>query len=440
MRSLLVILLVVVVGIAGWMLFSPMRGEAGGVGINTLVENDVTTASAGQDAWKPAVVGADVFFGDRIVTAAESRLEMRLLDRSNLSVGSNARLTIDRFVYDPSRNAAGAMVSVLTGAFRYASDEGKPEQVSFRTPGATIGIRGTVIEGVVGPEAVALIAGMTDGPDLSLEADSTAVIILRSGAADVRAGGQTVVLDRPGQAVILTRRQVSATFAVTPETTQQFEALLPPTPSAEGSAPPPPGTSPPTATGPVAPPVTTAPPLATPPTRLRPRDADLRPQRPIAAPTGPIGQGPTGPQRAGPTGPNTRQPAPTGPQGAQPQAGLPQGSQPQAQQGAQQLPAGNQQGTQTPPAGTAPGAAPAAAPATTKPTDGGVQALNDPSQPSQTPPGGDRPAGGNQPSATPPASRPIQPSGARPTRTPPQTQQPRQQPVAPGGGSGPRRN
>ncbi len=268
MRTLLIVLLVVVAAVCGWMLFSPMRGEAGAVGVNTLVQNDVTTASAGLDAWKPAVIGADVFFGDRIATAVDSRLDIRLLDRSNLTVGANARLTIDRFIYDPSRNAGGALVSILAGAFRYASDEGRPEEVSFRTPGAAIGIRGTLIEGVVGPLAVALLAGVPGAPDLSADADSAAVIVLKSGAAEVRAGGQTAVLDQPVQVVILTRRGIYPPFALTPEITRGFEALLPPmahapvappepadetsrqnepsTPPAAASEGPKPGTAPPT--------------------------------------------------------------------------------------------------------------------------------------------------------------------------------------------------
>lgn len=433
MRTFWIVLLVLVAGAAGWALLSPSSDSGGGVGVNTAVENNVTTASAGQDSWTPAVVGGDVFFGDRIATAADSRLEVRLLDRSNLSVGANARLTIDRFVYDPSRNAAGALVSVLTGAFRYASDEGKPEQVSFRTPGATIGIRGTVIEGVVGPEALALIADITGAPDLSLDADSAAVIILRSGAADVRAGGQTVVLDQPGQAIILTRKQIYPTFTVTPETTERFEALLPAATAPTGPASPPSVTPSPTPPPLNPPPAATAPPVSTPPTRQPPRDPGLRPQRldsPLTRPA-PGAPAPAGPSRAGPAGPIAGQPAPggqTAPQG-QPLAGQPQG--------AQQPPAGTQPGTQTPPAGTAPGTAPTAAPSTTKPTDGTAQPQSGQTQPAPAQPNGDRPTVA-QPTTTPPATQPTQPSGTRPTQ--PQTQ-PRTQPVAPGGSvAGPRRN
>jgi len=214
-------------------------GETGRVGVNQRVENQVTTAAAGQTDWRPSVVGADVSFGDRIATAAASRLEVSLLDRSTLTVGANARIDVDRFVYDPERGVAGVAVSVLRGVFRFASDNrgAQPEPIAFRTPGSAIGIRGTLIEGVVGPEAVAFLAGVPGAPDLSAEADSAAVIILRQGAIGVAVNGQSVILDRPVQMVALTRTRLYSPFEVSGETTRRFEALLPTRPGAVGRPP-----------------------------------------------------------------------------------------------------------------------------------------------------------------------------------------------------------
>lgn len=221
-------LLAVVVALAAWALLTPPAAP-GRVGVNRLVENAVTTTSAGQTDWRPSVIGADVNFGDRIATAAASRLEVSLLDRSMLTVGANAQLEIDRFVYDPGRGVAGVAVSVLRGAFRFASDNrgAQPEAIAFRTPGAAIGVRGTVIEGVVGPEAVAFLAGIPGAPDLSAESDSAAVLILREGAIGVAVNGQSVVLDRPVQMVALTRTRLYPPFGATDETNRRFEILLP---------------------------------------------------------------------------------------------------------------------------------------------------------------------------------------------------------------------
>ncbi len=220
--------LAVIVGLVAWALLTP-PAEPGRVGFNRLVENAVTTAPAGQSDFQPSVAGADVNFGDRVATAAASRLEVSLLDRSLLTVGANARLEIDRFVYDPERNVAGVAVSVLRGAFRFASDNrgAQPEPIAFRTPGSAIGIRGTRIEGVVGPEAVAFLAGIPGAPDLSAEADSAAVLILREGAIGVAVNGQSVVLDRPVRMVALTRTRLYPPFAVSDEATRRFELLLP---------------------------------------------------------------------------------------------------------------------------------------------------------------------------------------------------------------------
>lgn len=291
--------LAVVVALIAWALLTPPAAP-GRVGVNRLVENAVTTTSAGQTEWRPSVLGADVNFGDRVATADASRLEISLLDRSMLTVGANARLEIDRFVYDPQRGVAGVAVSVLRGAFRFASDNrgAQPEAIAFRTPGSAIGIRGTVIEGVVGPEAVAFLAGIPGAPDLSAESDSAAVLILREGAIGVAVNGQSVVLDRPVQMVALTRTRLYPPFGATDDTNRRFEALLPTRPGTAGPpvAPPPAGPVPPPATGPdVRPPGPTPPPPRVPPVRdppvLEPPVRDPPVRDPVVRP--PVTRAPT---------------------------------------------------------------------------------------------------------------------------------------------------
>lgn len=274
------VVLAVVVALIAWALLTPPAAP-GRVGVNRLVENTVTTTPAGQTEWRPSVLGADVNFGDRVATAAASRLEVSLLDRSLLTVGANAQLEIDRFVYDPERGVMGVAVSVLRGAFRFASDNrgAQPEAITFRTPGSAIGVRGTIIEGVVGPEAVAFLAGIPGAPDLSAESDSAAVLILREGAIGIAVNGQSVVLDRPVQMVALTRTRLYPPFGATDETNRRFEVLLPTRPGTAGPpvAPPPPGPVPPAA-GPVDKPVGPTPPPREPPVRDPPvRDPAVRP-------------------------------------------------------------------------------------------------------------------------------------------------------------------
>lgn len=326
--------LAVVVTLLAWALMTP-PASPGRVGVNRLVENAVTTTAAGQTDWRPSVTGADVNFGDRVATAAASRLEVSLLNRSLLTVGANARLDIDRFVYDPDRDVAGIAVSVLRGAFRFASDNrgAQPEPIAFRTPGAAIGIRGTMIEGVVGPEAVAFLAGIPGAPDLSAEADSAAVIILRQGSIGIAVNGQSMVLDRPVQMVALTRTKLYPAFGASDETTRRFEVLLPSRLDTAGPPVAPPAVepvTPPRSEGPVAvppptpvrdppavdpgarkpapvvavPPAVSAPVSAVPPASLPTRDPPVRiapPSRLPAASTAP-------PTRAVPVSPSAQSP------------------------------------------------------------------------------------------------------------------------------------
>src|SRR5258706_8228898 len=125
------------------------------VGINAAVLNIARIRSAGAPQAHPAIVRERVALADEVQTGARSQLQLLLLDRSTFTIGANARLTIDRFVYDPNRRSLTA--SVAKGAFRFMS--GRPDragEASIGTPVSTIGIRGTIVEGVVGSEAVAI--------------------------------------------------------------------------------------------------------------------------------------------------------------------------------------------------------------------------------------------------------------------------------------------
>jgi len=47
------------------------------------------------------VTGSKVYFGDTIITKAQSNVQILLLDETAITVGEKSELTIDEFVYDP---------------------------------------------------------------------------------------------------------------------------------------------------------------------------------------------------------------------------------------------------------------------------------------------------------------------------------------------------
>jgi hypothetical protein len=191
------------------------------VGINAAVLNDVRVRSAGTPQPRPAVVRQRVALADQIQTGQRSQLQVLLLDKSVFTVGANAQLMIDRFVYDPASGKSFA-ASVAKGAFRFMSGRSdRGGNASVNTPVATIGIRGTIFDGVVGPDAIAIASGER-GIDRSIRGDpaTASLIILRgpgkrtqgkalAGAITVTAAGQTVSLDQPLLAAYVPARGVA---------------------------------------------------------------------------------------------------------------------------------------------------------------------------------------------------------------------------------------
>jgi len=186
------------------------------VGVNAVVRNQVQTKALSEAALHPAIVRASVHIGDQVVSGDKSALQILLLDRSVFTVGANARMTIDRFVYDPTRGSSDIAASVARGAFRFMSGPslGGAGQNAINSPVATIGVRGTIVEGVVGPDVQAMLAGQPGIPAFSGNMDSATLVVLRGpghdnqgfdkpGAIDVTAGGVTVSVEHPGQAVIV---------------------------------------------------------------------------------------------------------------------------------------------------------------------------------------------------------------------------------------------
>ncbi|MBV9331603.1 MAG: FecR domain-containing protein [Alphaproteobacteria bacterium] len=186
------------------------------IGVNAAIRNAVQEKGAGENALHPARLRGPVHLGDSVVSGDQSALQMLLLDQSVFTVGANARVTIDRFVYDPDRHSSDIAASVAKGAFRFMSGHtlagfGKN---AITTPVATIGVRGTMLEGVVGADALHVAQQQPGLPPFTGNTDGISLVVLRGpgpgsqgfdkpGAIDVTSDGVTVTIDHAGQAVIV---------------------------------------------------------------------------------------------------------------------------------------------------------------------------------------------------------------------------------------------
>lgn len=222
---------------------SPAAAQQNAVGINAAVRNEVNILSAATKKVHPAVLRERVVLNDEVRTGAASQLQILLLDRSTFTIGANARIAIDRFVYDPTANARSTSVSVTRGAFRFMSGRalGRPSgSVVVRTPVASIGIRGTIFEGVVGEDAMRIAAAEpTVGRSVAGDKKGASLILLRgpgprtqgdtiAGAIDVTASGEIVTLDRPDLALYVPRAGARpiGPFQISPAGLQAFNSLL----------------------------------------------------------------------------------------------------------------------------------------------------------------------------------------------------------------------
>lgn len=91
-------------------------------------------------------VGDVIYKGDVIATKGDAAVGITFADASTFSLGKAGRMVIDELVYDPQAQAGQSAISVVKGAFAFASGQiakTAPEAATIKTPVMTIGIRGT---------------------------------------------------------------------------------------------------------------------------------------------------------------------------------------------------------------------------------------------------------------------------------------------------------
>ena len=116
------------------------------IGVNGAVNPEAMSIPPG-GLPRQLVLGQDVLFNERITTAAEGQTQILFVDELTLSVGPNANMVIDQFVYDPNASTGKLVASLTRGVFRFVGGKISKQDnaVSLRTPAATIGIRGGVM-------------------------------------------------------------------------------------------------------------------------------------------------------------------------------------------------------------------------------------------------------------------------------------------------------
>jgi hypothetical protein len=83
------------------------------VGAVDKVQAHVDATQAGQT--RALVVNSDVYFRDRCHSGKDARLQATLKDRTQLTLGENATVVVDEFIYDPNRSRGELSIRVSKG-------------------------------------------------------------------------------------------------------------------------------------------------------------------------------------------------------------------------------------------------------------------------------------------------------------------------------------
>ena len=130
-------------------------------------------------------VGDAVLRDETVRTGLESAARLVMADNTNLSLGPNATLKLDRTVFDDEQTYRDIAVKLTAGAFRFVTGHSEKAAYKITTPLATIGVRGTILD------------------ILSQRGKTT--VVLQEGASRVCAtGGQCTELTQPGDTAVIT--------------------------------------------------------------------------------------------------------------------------------------------------------------------------------------------------------------------------------------------
>ena len=90
-------------------------------------------------------VGNDIFRNEEITTGPEGFLHVLFRDESNMTLGPNAKLTIDDFVYSPATGTGEIVMNQTQGIMRFIGGQiSKAGNVQINTVVGTIGVRGGI--------------------------------------------------------------------------------------------------------------------------------------------------------------------------------------------------------------------------------------------------------------------------------------------------------
>jgi ferric-dicitrate binding protein FerR (iron transport regulator) len=153
------------------------------VGEAAVIQNQVVRVTG--SASSQINVGDGLLRDEVVRTGLDGAARLVMADNTNLSLGPNATLKLDRTVFDDEHSYRDIAIRLTTGAFRFVTGQSEKAAYKITTSIATIGVRGTIL-------------------DIRAQRHNTTVV-LQEGASRVCAiGGPCIELIQPGDTAVVT--------------------------------------------------------------------------------------------------------------------------------------------------------------------------------------------------------------------------------------------
>jgi hypothetical protein len=139
------------------------------------------------DAAQALEIGSELSQNERIRTDANGAAEIEFVDGTSLTVGANSEVVLDRMLFERDK-ARNATLNVVRGTLRFVTGNSDHSAYQIKTPVATIGVRGTVIDISV------------DQGDMVFNTVEGVGVVCHGGTncRDIRAGEPPVAVNRMG--------------------------------------------------------------------------------------------------------------------------------------------------------------------------------------------------------------------------------------------------
>ena len=131
------------------------------------------------------VFSEPIYAEETVLTDSVASTALQFLDSTQLRVGRNSKVKLDKFIYDPGTGDGAALLNFGVGAFRYVSGSlGKNQKMQLATPTAVLSIRGTEL----------VIAVAADGSTQVAVLDGEIEVTPCGGEAAIATMGQTATV------------------------------------------------------------------------------------------------------------------------------------------------------------------------------------------------------------------------------------------------------